>query len=118
MLGIAIANRYERLVTASGEAEITVATVDLAQCMYENVEFVIWALKTQGGLSPPLPDRLNKISEHGPTLPANENAAPELPKMPEAFASPPTLSAECDCPPLEPGIIGNRHRTSCPAFKP
>lgn len=75
-LGIALHQRYERLVTASGEDAIVVATTDLAQCMYENVEFIIWLLKDFGGLEPPLPDPLKPnatIMPHPqpvPTMPA------------------------------------------------
>lgn len=49
-LGIEFQKRYEKLVTAVGEDEITVATVDLAQVMYENIDFVIAVLKDYGGM--------------------------------------------------------------------
>lgn len=62
VLGIALQTRYRRLLEATGENEIVAATGDLAQCMYENVEFVIWALKVQGGLNPPPPEALKPVT--------------------------------------------------------
>lgn len=62
VLAIALQTRYRRLLEASGEDNIVVATSDLAQCMYENIEFVIWALKSQGGMSPPPPEALKEIT--------------------------------------------------------
>jgi hypothetical protein len=34
--------------------------VDLGQCFNDNIEFVIWTLKTYGGLIPPPPEQLKK----------------------------------------------------------
>jgi hypothetical protein len=82
-LGIAIQTRYRKLLEASSEDEIVVATGDLAQCMYENVEFAIWALKTVGGMNPPPPEELRKISA---PQPAND----------PRFATPPPLKLEDD----------------------
>lgn len=114
MLGIALQTRYRRLLEASGEDETVIATADLAQCMYENVEFVIWALKHVGGMNPPPPEQLRKITP--PEVPAND--APRFEKPP-VLAIDPELPAECTCPPLEAGIIGrDRHMTSCPKFVP
>lgn len=76
VLAIALQTRYRRLLEASGEDNIVVATSDLAQCMYENIEFVIWALKSQAGMNPPPPEELRKIT------PANDTAR---------FATPPPL---------------------------
>lgn len=115
-LGIAVQTRYRKLLQASGEHEIVVATADLAQCMYENVEFMIWALKSIGGMHPPPPEALRKISSPVPQ-PAND----------PRFAKPPELKLEedkpldlpCICPPLEHGIIGrDKHMTSCPKYEP
>jgi hypothetical protein len=111
MLGIALQTRYRRLLEASGEDEIVIATGDLAQVMYENVEFVIWALKSVGGLNPPPPEQLRKI-----TSPRPANDAPRFAKPPAAVD--PILPSECICPPQEPGIIGYKHMTSCPMFVP
>lgn len=114
MLAIAIQTRYRRLLEATGEDEIVVATADLAQVMYENVEFTIWALKSVGGLNPPPPEVLKPISKHHePPQPAND--APKFAKPPE----PVLLPDECTCPPLEHGIIGrDKHMVSCPKFVP
>lgn len=62
VLAVALQTRYRRLLEASGEDQIVVATSDLAQCMYENIEFVIWALKAQAGMNPPAPEELRKIT--------------------------------------------------------
>lgn len=75
-LGIAIHQRYENLVNAAGEGDdaITVATVDLATVMYENVEFIIWALKKMGGLNALPPDEIKHVGVKRPT-----NDLPALP---------------------------------------
>lgn len=114
VLAVALQSRYRRLLEANGEDEIIVATGDLAQCMYENVEFVIWALKAQGGMHPPPPEQLRRIT---PTkVPANDD--PRFAKPTEMVLAP-ELPADCTCPPLEAGIIGrDRHMTSCPKFVP
>ena len=49
-LGIAIHQRYEKLVTAVGEDEVTVAAVDLGTLFQDNIEFVINVLKAYGGM--------------------------------------------------------------------
>lgn len=105
MLAVALQSRYRKLLEASGDDETVVATADLAQCMYENIEFVIWALKAQGGMNPPPPEQLRKITPLK-ILPAND-------------APLPVVDLPCICPPLEAGIIGReRHMTSCPKFVP
>jgi hypothetical protein len=113
VLGVALQTRYRKLIEASGEDEIVIATADLAQCMYENVEFVIWALKSLGGMNPPPPEQLRRITPM--KIPANDD--PRFAKPPEfKLAEKPH---ECTCPPLEAGIIGrDRHMTSCPKFVP
>jgi hypothetical protein len=117
VLGIALQTRLRRLYDAQSnndENEIIVATADMAQCMYENVEFVIWALKSVGGMNPPPPEALKPISKHHvPSPPANDD--PRFKKPPE----PVLLPDECTCPPLEHGIIGrDKHMTSCPQYAP
>jgi hypothetical protein len=121
MLGVALQTRYRKLLSATGEDETVVATADLAQCMYENIEFVIWALKHLGGMSPAPPEQLRKITPP-PQQPAND---PRFAKPPEFVLEDDTkpgidLSAlPCSCPPLEAGIIGrDRHMTNCPKFVP
>jgi hypothetical protein len=114
MLALALSVRYRKLLQASGDDETVVATADLAQCMYENIEFVIWALKSLGGLNPPPPEELRKITAPKPVDP--RFAKPPEFKLDEAFSCP---ASECTCPPLEAGIIGrDRHMTSCPKFVP
>lgn len=70
-LGIELEQRYRRLVLASGDAdEVTIAAVELGQLFNDNIEFVIWALKTYGGLNPPAPEQLKKdMSAPRPALP-------------------------------------------------
>lgn len=81
VLGIALQTRYRKFLESAGDENATViATADLAQCMYENVEFVIWALKTVGGLNPPPPEELRKVSPPTP-MPAND--LPTFEKPPE-----------------------------------
>lgn len=106
VLGIALQMRYRKLLGASGEDETVVATADLAQCMYENVEFVIWALKHVGGMNPPPPEELRKIT------PVDQTPVPPKPE-------PKPLDLPCTCPPLEHGILfRDRHMTSCPKYVP
>lgn len=108
VLGIALQTRYRKLLEATGEDETVIATADLAQCMYENVEFVIWALKSQGGMNPPPPEILRPITP--PQRPANDQL--ESP-------APAPLDLPCTCPPLEHGLLfRDKHMTSCPKFVP
>lgn len=120
-LGIALQTRYRKLLSATGEDETVIATADLAQCMYENIEFVIWSLKSIGGMHPPPPEELRTITTR-PPMPANDPRF-QKPPVPIAFTLSDRIKALCDlpctCPPLEAGIIGrDRHMTSCPKFVP
>lgn len=118
-LGIAIHQRYENLVNAAGDGDdaITVATVDLATVMYDNVEFVIWALKKMGGLNPPPPEEIKRVSTQRP-VPAPANDLPTLPDFLSSAAKP-AVEEKCTCEVLEHGIIGrDKHMTSCPQHAP
>lgn len=118
MLALALQTRYRRFLESAGDEDATViATGDLAQCMYENVEFVIWALKSIGGMNPPPPEQLRKVTP-AKFRPANDD--PRFAKPPEFELKEETpLDLPCTCPPLEHGIIGrDRHMTSCPKYKP
>lgn len=114
MLGIAIQQRLENLFVASGDTEVTIATVDLAQIMYENAEFIVWALKTLGGLNPPVPEVIKPIAATRPQ-PANDPAP--LPVLPSALTGE-IEEIKCTCDVLEAGIIGYAHMASCPQFEP
>jgi hypothetical protein len=109
VLALTLQNRLRALYdaqTENDEDKIVMATANLAQVMYENVEFAIWALKTVAGMSPPPPEALKPISQsHVP--PAND---------PKPM---PVLDLPCTCPPLEHGILfRERHMTSCPKYVP
>lgn len=118
VLAIALQTRLRRLYDAQAsnvENEIVVATADMAQVMYENIEFVIWALKSQGGMNPPPPEELRPVSKSHVAPPAND---PRFAKPPE-FTLEESIPNECTCPPLEARIIGrDRHMASCPKFVP
>ena len=138
ILGIALQSRYRRLLEATGEDEIVVATGDLAQTMYENVEFIIWALKHLGGLNPPPPEVLRPTTPPKPAgfiNPHAPNAADKLAEDMGAFVCafchkgpghaddcptvPKPVELPCTCEVLEHGIIGrDKHMTSCPKFVP
>lgn len=117
VLAVALQSRYRKLLESSdqGEDAVVVATADLAQCMYENVEFVIWALKSIGGMNPPPPDQLNKVSSFAAPPPAND---PRFAKPPPVVIEAP-VKDECTCPPLEAGLLfREKHMTSCPKYVP
>lgn len=101
-LGIELYKRYRNLVEASGADEINHAAIELGALFNDNIEFVVWALKTVGGLNPQAPEPV-KIRPNIP-VPAPEKVVIPVPP--------------CQCPPLEPGIIGYRHMASCPHFEP
>jgi hypothetical protein len=66
VLALTLQNRLRALYdaqTENDEDKIVMATANLAQVMYENVEFAIWALKTVAGMSPPPPESLKPISQ-------------------------------------------------------
>jgi hypothetical protein len=59
VLALTLQNRLRALYdaqTENDEDKIVMATANLAQVMYENIEFTIWALKTVAGMSPPPPE--------------------------------------------------------------
>lgn len=62
-LGIEFEKRYERLALASGKGEIAMRAVELGQLFNDNIEFVIWALKSQGGLNPPNPQTVSPVRQ-------------------------------------------------------
>jgi hypothetical protein len=112
VLALTWQNRLRALYDAQSsndEDAIVIATANLAQAMYENIEFAIWALKTVAGMSPPPPEMLKSISpSHVPPAPPANDPKPET-----------VLDLPCTCPPLEHGILfRERHMTSCPKFVP
>lgn len=114
-LGIAIHQRYENLVNAQGEEAITRATVEMAQVMYDNVEFIVWALKSIGGLNPPPPSTLKPIPVTKPAPPQPANDLPVLSPLITGNSH----AGACTCEVLEAGIIGrDKHMASCPQFEP
>lgn len=115
-LGIALQVRYRKLLEATGEDETVVATADLAQCMYENVEFVIWALKSQGGMNPPPPEELRRIT---PLKKQFFEQEPDNVIETEVKGDEVTIyELPCTCPPHDARLIGYKHMTSCPKFVP
>lgn len=59
-LGIELGKRYEALVNARGDDETVKAAVDLGSLFNDNIAFVIWALKNQGGLDPSAPEPIRR----------------------------------------------------------
>lgn len=113
VLGIALQTRYRKFLESAGDEDATVvASADLAQCMYENVEFIIWALKHVGGMNPPPPEQLRSISKPAQT-------SRYFDKPPEPVLTDEPFDLPCTCPPMDKELIGaNRHMTSCPKYKP
>lgn len=82
-LGLALYQRYEKLATATGQDEVVVASVDLGQCFNDNIEFIIWVLKTYGGMDNlPAPDLGNAGLKKALPAPAND-----LPQTPAIFTA-------------------------------
>lgn len=50
-LGVALYNRYRKLLEAGSPEEISKAAMNLGQCFNDNIEFVCWVLKEYGGIS-------------------------------------------------------------------
>lgn len=114
VLGTALQVRYRHFLATSDDMDANArATAELAQAMYENIEFIIWALGTVGGRQMPPPEALRPIT---PRPAANDMPAFARPPVP--VLAPEPVALECVCPPLEPGIIGSKHMTSCPLYKP
>lgn len=57
VLAITMQTHYRAMLAAVGEEEITHAAVNLGQTFNDNIEFIIYVLKTYGGLyaNPPKP---------------------------------------------------------------
>jgi hypothetical protein len=60
VLGIEMEKRFRALAEAVGEQEIGLAAIHLGALFNDNIEFVIWALKKQGGLEPKSPELINR----------------------------------------------------------
>lgn len=67
VLGVALQAHYRKMLSAVGETEITTAAVDLGQCFNDNIEFIIYVLKTHGGMHCPPPEPVRRAL---PKLPA------------------------------------------------
>lgn len=57
-LGIEMEQRYGNLALARDRDEVAAAAVELGQLFNDNIEFMIWALKSVGGLNPPNPEQI------------------------------------------------------------
>ena len=112
-LGLKLTQDYRALVLASGSDEIQAAAIELGNTFNTNVEFIINVLKAFGGMEvkfEPLTTRARTL----PNVPANDD--PALPDITALVNAP--VKGDCICPPLEAGIIGYKHMTSCPQFNP
>lgn len=61
VLAIALQADYRKMLSAVGNEEITAAAVNLGQTFNDNIEFIIWALKTYGGMHAPPPEPVRKM---------------------------------------------------------
>lgn len=122
VLAVNLQARYRVFLESAGDENATVvATGALAQCMYENVEFILWALKTVGGLNPAPPEMLSKVSPP-PVMPAND---PRFTKPPELVLEDDTTPGvdhsmlPCSCEPFHDAVTKSlRHATYCPKYEP
>lgn len=109
-LGLALQRDYRALVEANGQEEVTAAAITLGDTFNTNIEFIINVLKHYGGMEVKFEPLTKRLAE----LPAPANDLPDISALTQA----PLAMPACACPPLEPGIIGNKHMTSCPHFVP
>jgi hypothetical protein len=108
-LGLALQANYRALVEANGQEEIQAAAIALGDTFNTNIEFIINVLKAFGGMEVKFEPLTKRLAE----LPAPANDLPDI----SALVNVP-VKVDCLCPPLEHGIIGNKHMTSCPHFVP
>lgn len=112
-LGLKLMKDYRALATATGNDEIQAAAIELGNTFNQNVEFIINVLRHYGGLEA----NFEPLVKHTPipNIPANDE--PTLPDV-SMLTGANVLKLPCTCEPLEPGIIGSKHATSCPHFEP
>lgn len=123
VLAVSLQTRYRKFLESAGDENATViASADLAQCMYENIEFVMWALKSIGGMNPPPPEEIRKPSAPQP-MPANDD--PRFTKPPEFVLEDDTKpgvdlsTLPCSCEPVHDALLKSmRHATNCPKHEP
>lgn len=108
-LALKLQSDYRGLVEASGTDEVQAAAIALGATFNANIEFVINVLRDYGGLEAKF-EPLTRKSPSLPPKPAND--------LPDISALTKTFSDACTCPPMEVGIIGYAHMTSCPQFVP
>lgn len=109
-LALALQRDYRGLVEAVGADDIQNAAIALGDTFNKNIEFIINVLRDYGGLEAKF-EPLTRRSPSLPPIPAND-----LPDITALVNSP--VKADCICQPLEAGIIGSAHMTSCPQFNP
>lgn len=73
VLGVALQAHYRKMLSAVGQEEITAAAVDLGQSFNDNIEFIIWVLKTYGGMYAPAPEPVRRAL---PVLPTSFTGKP------------------------------------------
>lgn len=122
-LGLELKKRYNALVTSGNDPEeINLRAIELGALWNENVEFIIWALCTFGGLNPPAPEKKTNTSPAAPNFATeypSETSAP-LPDISKLAFDAPTAKAAtagtCTCPDaLDANFAG--HMTSCPRYQ-
>lgn len=126
-LGLKLQKDYRGLVEAVGSDEVSTAAIVLGDTFNSNIEFIINVLKDYGGMEVkfepmartnpallPLPDPDNDTI--GGKVIMHDQGDPKLPDISALVNEP--VKADCICPPMEPGIIGYKHMTSCPQFVP
>lgn len=108
-LALKLQSDYHSLVEASGTDEVQAAAIALGTTFNANIEFVINVLRDYGGLEA----KFEPLTRKSPSLPPKpSNDLPDISTLTKTF------SDACMCPPMEAGIIGYAHMTSCPQFVP
>ena len=59
-LGIELHNRHVKLLLADGPDEVNAVAMELGQAFNDNIEYIVFVLKTFGGLEPAPPLRRSR----------------------------------------------------------
>lgn len=92
-LGVALAQRVERVRLAVGEDETITTSTDLSILVLENIDFIVWAVKKAGGLNVGAPEPLSAASRSLIKIPEPTSPPPTLPQLS------PTLTGIANVPP-------------------
>jgi len=121
-IGLELKKRYNAMVTAGNDPEeITLRSIELGALFNDNIEFIIWALCTFGGLTPPPPEKKTNTAPAIPNFETDIQETSKLPELPNALTgfnleAKPATAGTCICDDANDANFAG-HMASCPRYQ-